>query len=1259
MNTRKHHVTRRLLVGAVLIWLGCTTQALANPEGGVVTHGSATIANTSPTRVEVTQHSSRAVINWDRFNIAQNEHTSFAQPSSRAVVLNRVQGGGASQILGRMTANGQVYIVNGAGVMIGRNAKIDVAGLMVTTADVSSHDFMAGRYDFNIPGQPGAGILNEGQITAAEGGLVAMVAPWVQNDGLIAARLGKVALASGETFTLDLYGDDLIRVATTDELARQLTHTGTIQADGGTVWLDAQAAGAALDGAICMDGIIEARGIATDEAGRVMLTGDKIELTDRSSIDVSADQQDAGTIYIYGNDCTWAEGVLLARSDMGDGGFVEVSATNDLHFMPAVDAMSTYGQIGTLLLDPATETINAGNKAAIENAVAHVNVQATNDIVLDTDLAMANPNINLTLDAPIITMTVNATAITTQGGDFATSANSVITSINNLVLTTNHGDVTLGGPWNTTAKVTIDANTGGDVIFNNNNGTSTIADALIVTCRDFTNNGVIDGIGGELRIQAGRHIDMGGACGHLASPTASWYGIIIGGVFGGQHDISGAWYGGVGHLNSNEPTNLNVKVNGASSLAVNLTGAGHTGTISGTSNTPPTGVPAGVNSTVTTAGANNTPAAKTGIDQQNNPNEPGFAGNQDQDAGGGFLDNWFGNEFVPGLFGGIADAGSAIGEGYGALADWLTGGNGDGDGGAIPDGPAADGNNNVGVVADAGPAQQPANGQPLDNQPPADNSPAGAEPLPGPGDPGFIGPIAFDPDAGGPGWDMSPDDWADILLGDPPAAEGQGGEGQDGKADDAEKGDDNDEGDPQDSNKPKDANGDDADDDDDGDDDKGDGGNAGPGDDADKRKQLTDLGDHGVPLDKLGRVDKADSWTWGTAFDKFSDRVDQAEQNLALARQIANADAQPIKDAINQTASRLDDTQRSLDRNQDKLKDSEAKFKDYDNKKTAMQKRVKDVGVCLSSVLNNPQHFPDKASWQKCVDSIRKVYDARVADYQQLDYQAKNSARQVLDLRDKVSEQSKKIENLSTSLKSQKNQLDVVQNGTAKWENQLKQAKGELSQVNNLWRNAPDSRNTSSTSTQTPKTGDTSASPSTDVDTGSDDPPSAKDLDAPVKTVTIGGESPVTIKGGEVTVDTKEIGVATGAFSGNGPTIEVTDIPNITAKRLGLGGDLDANAGKMNAATRDFLDAHNGESGWSTSTGKYAKVGSTSNEWQQTKVMTHEDGTKVVVHSTHKPGSYSMTITRTDPGGKQTHTVKFRGGLLSTGQYNLKHNIKG
>ena len=183
-----------VLTTAALIALGAAPAA-GGPLGGTVVGGSATIQGQGGPAVTVNQSSGSAIINWNTFNIGVNESVRFNQPGASSVVLNRVTGGlGPSEILGTLTANGRVFVINRDGILFGPNAVVNTAGFLATTHDIKNSDFMAGRYNFNIPGRPDASIVNQGRITATSGGFAALVAPGVRNTGTITATLGTVAM---------------------------------------------------------------------------------------------------------------------------------------------------------------------------------------------------------------------------------------------------------------------------------------------------------------------------------------------------------------------------------------------------------------------------------------------------------------------------------------------------------------------------------------------------------------------------------------------------------------------------------------------------------------------------------------------------------------------------------------------------------------------------------------------------------------------------------------------------------------------------------------------------------------------------------------------------------------------------------------------------------------------------------------------------------------------------------------------------------
>ncbi len=122
----------------------------ALPTNGSIVAGAGSIAQ-SANSMRVTQGSDRMVANWNTFNIGSSAKVTFAQPSAQAVALNRVLGADPSQILGQLSANGQVFLINPNGVIFGRGARVDVGGIVASALSLGNDDFMAGRYHRSTP----------------------------------------------------------------------------------------------------------------------------------------------------------------------------------------------------------------------------------------------------------------------------------------------------------------------------------------------------------------------------------------------------------------------------------------------------------------------------------------------------------------------------------------------------------------------------------------------------------------------------------------------------------------------------------------------------------------------------------------------------------------------------------------------------------------------------------------------------------------------------------------------------------------------------------------------------------------------------------------------------------------------------------------------------------------------------------------------------------------------------------------------------
>src|SRR3989338_6814750 len=129
--------------------------AQANPIGAEIVHGTASINELGNT-LTIT-NSPSAIINWQGFSINQNETTNFIQQSAASSVLNRVIGADPSQLLGALTSNGKVFLINPAGILVVQGARIDVAGFVASTLNLSNEDFLAGKLNFTTPLPPAGG----------------------------------------------------------------------------------------------------------------------------------------------------------------------------------------------------------------------------------------------------------------------------------------------------------------------------------------------------------------------------------------------------------------------------------------------------------------------------------------------------------------------------------------------------------------------------------------------------------------------------------------------------------------------------------------------------------------------------------------------------------------------------------------------------------------------------------------------------------------------------------------------------------------------------------------------------------------------------------------------------------------------------------------------------------------------------------------------------------------------------------------------
>lgn len=334
--------------------------AHAGPTGGQVVAGSGVIGQ-SVGATTVTQTSARMAIDWNTFSTRAGESVTFVQPDAQAIALNRVTGSSPSSLLGSLSANGQVFIVNPNGVLFGAGAQVNVGSLVASTLSLSNADFMAGRHTFTQDAGSTGTVVNQGTLAAAPGGYIAMLAPEVRNEGVVSATRGTVLLAAGNQVTLTLNNGSLLGYSIDQGALNALAdNRQLIQADGGQVILSAQALDALSRASVNNSGTIEARTLQ-HQAGRILLMGDL----------------GVGTVNVSGT-------LDASAPTAGDGGFIETSAARvKVADSAVITTLATAGMTGTWLIDPHDYRIDNGGD--ITGAALGARLESNNVSISSTD----------------------------------------------------------------------------------------------------------------------------------------------------------------------------------------------------------------------------------------------------------------------------------------------------------------------------------------------------------------------------------------------------------------------------------------------------------------------------------------------------------------------------------------------------------------------------------------------------------------------------------------------------------------------------------------------------------------------------------------------------------------------------------------------------------------------------------------------------------------------------------------------------------
>ncbi len=363
----------------------------AHPTGGSVVVGAATITQTQ-TNTVVSQPASspRTAVNWQGFDVGSQHTVTFRQPSSSALVLNRVVGPDPSQIAGKIDANGQIAIVNQSGVVFYKGSQVNAASVLVSAPGITNQNFAAGRMVFDQAPKPNARIVNAGQITVKQAGLAAFVAPQVANSGVITAKLGRVVLAGATAETVDMYGDGLLSIDVTGQvkqapigpngkLAKALvTNTGVIAADGGSITLTAAAADGIVQNLVAASGTLQANTVG-NKVGTIRIAGigGSITVDGVVSAQGTAPGSTGGQIALNATRAVKLGGrAQVNASGAAGGGVIAVGTTlarakGGPSVKPRLTAKGTVIQRGAVISADATQSGNGGHVTVLSTKVTN------------------------------------------------------------------------------------------------------------------------------------------------------------------------------------------------------------------------------------------------------------------------------------------------------------------------------------------------------------------------------------------------------------------------------------------------------------------------------------------------------------------------------------------------------------------------------------------------------------------------------------------------------------------------------------------------------------------------------------------------------------------------------------------------------------------------------------------------------------------------------------------------------------------------
>ena len=341
-------------------------------------------------RIDVTvkQTAQQAFLEWNRFNIGRGTTLYFDQSAGgksvgQWIAFNQVKdpSGEPSQIMGQIKAQGQVYIINGNGIIFGGTSQVNVHGLVASTLPINKNLLERGLLN-----NPKAEFLFSGlqQVTASN-----PTSPFAPDVSYLPnGKIGDVEVQAGAQLTAPTNADHVGgRIAL---IGANVTNAGRISTPDGQAIL---AAGLEVGFVAHDSNDPSLRGLDV-YVGRVGDYGGTV--TNRGIIDAPR-----GNITMTGKTINQL-GILTATTSVSFNGRIDLNASYDAVSNTKYDATDKstgnpflYKSTGTIILGENSVTRIMPETGSLETTVG-------NKLALNSQINMRGKAINMENNAMIL-----------------------------------------------------------------------------------------------------------------------------------------------------------------------------------------------------------------------------------------------------------------------------------------------------------------------------------------------------------------------------------------------------------------------------------------------------------------------------------------------------------------------------------------------------------------------------------------------------------------------------------------------------------------------------------------------------------------------------------------------------------------------------------------------------------------------------------------------------------------------------------------